>query len=148
MGSFGGRAGRKINCFNADLRGSCAEDGHSLCERARPDAGAIRGSFTPRRSAIAQVNPYFVDELLIGCEIQTLEAESQCFLDQLSPIHAPMWRRVFSPTSSTHRAPVHGAVCRTGSNPVIRVDPKLPLSVGLARAAVPREARLTRAGVW
>src|SRR5712664_1591964 len=31
--------------------------GHSLCERAHPDAGAIRGSFTPRRSAIAQVHP-------------------------------------------------------------------------------------------
>ena len=32
--------------------------GHALGARARPDAGAFRGSFTPRRSAIAQVSPF------------------------------------------------------------------------------------------
>ena len=84
MRPFGSRAGRKINRWNADLRGSGAEysraisrrraigdaegegsrripidgGGHSPCERARADAGAFRGSFTPRRSAIAQVSPF------------------------------------------------------------------------------------------
>ena len=33
-------------------------------------------------------------------------------------------------------APVHRAVASPGVNPVIRGDPKLPLSVGPARAAV------------
>src|ERR1700738_63691 len=63
-------------------------------------------------------------------------APSQCFLHQCSPIHAPMWRRALSPTSSKHLAPVHGAVASQGVNPVIRGDPKLPLSLGPARAAV------------
>ena len=63
---------------------------------------------------------------------------SQCFLHQFSPIHAPSWRRALSPTSSKHLAPVHGTVASQGVNPVIRVDPKLPLSVGPARAAVAR----------
>jgi hypothetical protein len=60
----------------------------------------------------------------------------QCFLHQCSPIHAPSWRRALSPTSSTHLAPVHGTVASPGVNPVIRGDPKLPWSVGPARAAV------------
>jgi hypothetical protein len=41
-----------------------------------------------------------------------------------------------SPTSSKHLAPVHGTVVSPGVDPVIRLDPKLPLSVEPARAAV------------
>jgi hypothetical protein len=57
---------------------------------------------------------------------------------QCSPIHPPVWRRALSPTSLKHLAPVHRAVASQGVNPVIRGDPKLPLSVGPARAAVAR----------
>src|SRR5712664_974404 len=82
--------------------------GHSLCERAHPDAGAIRGSFTPRRSAIAQVSPFSVGRASHRPRDPAAGGRAPVLPRPILSVPCADMAPGPLPTASTPRAPVHG----------------------------------------